>query len=992
NTTFNGLSVGNLPPATYVANPTDANGCSSLLQYRVTIASLPCGYTLATSNTNVSCFGGSNGSVTLTVTGSVGAVTITWVNAANNSPVGSGATVNGLPAGTYNYNYQDNNQNFTGSVIVSQPGSAMGIHMVTTDVSCGGNANGQAVVSVDSGGVSPFTYTWNPAQPNNPVASNLGQGPISVVVTDANGCTATTSGNISAPPILQVTFATTNNACSSYNNGSATANPTGGTSPYTYNWSNISSAQTDLSLGAGTYIVTVTDSRNCTVTGSTSITTAAPLVHSAVQTNVLCKGDATGSITLNTSGGNGPYTYAWSSDSLGNVNASLTGPSISSLLAGVYLVTATDGNGCTYRDSFNILEPLLAFTATSAHTDVTCFGANDGTVTITANGGTGAYTYTWNPNVSTTNSATGLSANTYLVTAADANSCSASFSETVTAPGPQSLALADSSNTCFGQSNGYAAATFVNATGTVNYVWSNTQQTQIINNLAAGTYIVTATDANSCVLVDSVTITQPAALTMPVAVTDATCFGANGSVTANPVGGVQPFTYAWSGTSATTQTVALPFGSYTVTASDATQCGQTAAFSIAQPTAIDVQVAQTNILCNGAATGSITLTVSGGTGTYTYTWAPNVSSTNTATGLTAGPYNIQVMDAANCTVDTIVTLTQPAALTATALPTAVLCFGQSNGSIDITASGGTSPYSYTITDGTNPLTNTTGQFSGLAANTYAITVTDQNQCTYSTSATVTQPLQFTDVIARVNPTCYKYTNGQVVVVATGGTPTYNYSFSNGTVNTTGTLNNLAAGTYTVTVIVLNNCTISDTTTLTQPDSVIINVTPTPVEVKLGVPLQLNTTTNQAGNVTYNWSPDFGLSCYNCPDPVFNGVYSQTYKVTTTTQDGCVGSTEFVVTVIPNYDIFIPNVFTPNNDGNNDFWQMFGNLTAVKQVDVAVYNRIGEKVFESNDINFKWDGTYKGTPAPEGVYVYTGKFVWLNNHSDNGFKGTITLLR
>jgi gliding motility-associated-like protein len=100
----------------------------------------------------------------------------------------------------------------------------------------------------------------------------------------------------------------------------------------------------------------------------------------------------------------------------------------------------------------------------------------------------------------------------------------------------------------------------------------------------------------------------------------------------------------------------------------------------------------------------------------------------------------------------------------------------------------------------------------------------------------------------------------------------------------------------------------------------------------------------------------------------------------------------VVNVIPNYDVFIPNAFTPNGDGENDYWQIFGNLSAFKQVEIALFNRIGEKVFESKDAYFKWDGTYKGEKVPPGVYVYYAKFVWLNNHSDNKYTGSVTIIR
>src|ERR1019366_3400377 len=175
----------------------------------------------------------------------------------------------------------------------------------------------------------------------------------------------------------------------------------------------------------------------------------------------------------------------------------------------------------------------------------------------------------------------------------------------------------------------------------------------------------------------------------------------------------------------------------------------------------------------------ITVTAAGGTGADTYTWSPNVSTTNAATSIAAGNYSITITDANNCTIVQPATVTEPSALTDTAVVTAVICFGQSNGTITVTPNGGVSPYSYSLSSGGAPTTNTTGLFNGLAANTYAIVLTDNNSCTYNSTATVTQPLPLTDQLAPVNPSCYHYANGQVVVVPAGGTAAYNFAFSNG---------------------------------------------------------------------------------------------------------------------------------------------------------------------------------------------------------------------
>lgn len=1208
----NGFTVNNLPQGTYIADFHDANGCSAALQYSVVVNQLPCGVTLSTSSTAVSCWGGNNGTATLNVTTGSPPAVITWSGGSHNP------TITGLTAGNYGYTVTDNSANppITGTVTVTQPTAPLGVSVTTINMSCANTNDGQALASVNTGGTPPYSYSWSGGHGSNASALSLGPGPITVTVTDANGCTATATGNITGPPTLTLNITEVDDSCYQSHTGSAMANVGGGNPPYTYYWSNISSAQNNLSLGIGSYTVTVTDSRGCTITGSTSVNQPTAFTHTLSHTDVTCNGASTGTITVTQQGGTPGYSYTWSP-------STASGSNPTGLAAGQYNLTLTDAHNCRILDSTVIAQPT-ALSAVTSHTDENCYGSNDGTITITISGGTPGYTYQGQPIPGGTNTLTGLAPNTYSGVIADANGCTTNVSETVAGPGPQSVTMAETDATCFGVSNGTATATFVNATGTVTYAWSNTAQTtQTITNIPAGTYTVTATDAHNCTQTGTITVNQPPALSMTVSpVVDATCFGGNGSATANP----QPagtYTYAWSGTNLTTQTVAVPAGSYTVTASDATGCGQTGSFTINQPTAIDVQIAHTDVKCFGQSTGDITLTVSGGTPGYTYGWNPNVSTTNTATNLAANTYNITITDNANCTKDTFVvvsqpsaplaasvqstnvtcfglnngtikltpaggtpgytytwnpnvsstdtasslspnqyditltdansctanysvtitqpaqalavaptqtdltcngvptgvaaanasggttpyqytwtpnvgttdpetnlsagnynvtvtdnngctatasyTLTEPPAITsqvstvdelchgdqigsitvtagggtpgytytwnpnvsttnsATALPagsysititdansctlvqaatinepqaialnvttTAIICAGQNNGTLTATATGGNPAYNFSIT-GTSgtPQTSASGQFVNLVADNYTVVVTDQNSCSTSTTATVDSQTTIVHAISSVDPSCWGYSDGKVFEVASGGVSGFTYTFSNGATNTTGTLLNLPAGTYAVTVSDANNCTAADSTTLVQPDSVQVVVSPTPADVKLGNSLQITSTTNQTGTVTYEWTPSFGLSCYDCANPVFNGVYSQKYQLVLVNENGCTDTADVDINVIPTYDVFIPNAFTPNGDGNNDFWQLFGDLNGLKQVEVAVYNRIGEKVFESNNIDFKWDGTYLGTAAPEGVYVYTGKFVWLNNHSDNKFKGSITLLR
>jgi gliding motility-associated-like protein len=359
----------------------------------------------------------------------------------------------------------------------------------------------------------------------------------------------------------------------------------------------------------------------------------------------------------------------------------------------------------------------------------------------------------------------------------------------------------------------------------------------------------------------------------------------------------------------------------------------------------------------------------------------------------AGTYNVTVTDTNACSVTTSAIITEPALLSVSATITDVSCNpGPADGTITAVGAGGVTSYTFSATDGTNNYNSANGYFTALSAGTYTVNVTDNNSCSATTTATINQPTQLVPQVLPTDVSCYHYTNGVITATATGGALGYMYEFSTGLTNTTGILQGVPAGVYAVTITDANGCYVVDSAEVTEPDTVLIQVSPNPVEVKLGNTLQINTTTNQSGTVTYNWAPAFGLSCYDCPDPMFDGNYSQPYTVVATTADGCMGTSSLTVTVVPNYDIFFPNAFTPNGDGTNDYWQMFGNMSAVKQIDVKVFNRIGEMVFEGRDIDFKWDGTYKGAPVQNGVFVYVAKIVWINNESDNGFKGTITVIR
>jgi gliding motility-associated-like protein len=963
-----------IPAGPYALTVTDAKSCTGTLA--VTIAE-PGEILIAETHTDVLCNGTNTGAIDITVSGGTAAYTYAW----SDGPTTEDRT--GLADGTYIVTVTDaNGCTKSASIAIAAP-PVLTASTSHTDVTCNGLSNGTITITV-AGGKPPYSFLGNPVPAGTNTIGGLAPNTYAGNLADANGCLVPLSETIIEPAPFTAADTHTPASCFGASDGTITVTLTGGTAPFASVWSDGITTQNRTNLAAGTYSLTITDANGCTATTSATISQPTDIIITETHQNVDCNGNSTGSIDATASGGTGPYTYAWSS---GPATEDLTG-----LAASTYILTVTDSKNCTKTLSVAITEPTL-LTATTSHTNVTCNGLSNGTITITVAGGTAPYSFLGNPVPAGTNTLPGLAPNTYAGNLTDANGCIVAISETITEPAVLSTSETHTNVSCFGALDGAITTAPAGGTTPYSFAWSDgSVTTQNRTNIAAGNYTQTVTDANSCTATVSATISQPAAVPLQVTATDATCFGGNGSVTANPTDGIAPFTYAYSNSSITTQTAALPAGSYTATTTASNGCQQTATFTINQPAEIILQKTHTDLSCYNIPTGTVTITATGGTGTYTYAWSPNVSSTNTANALSAGTYSIVVTDQNGCTKPVSVTVNEPAAFSIAATPTDASCFGLTDGSIATTPAGGTPAYSYAASDGVSSYNSASGSFTQLAAGNYTITATDNNSCTATTATTVGEPAELSATALSTDALCYKSTNGTITITPVGGSPAFSYQLNSGTTNSSGLFTGLGAGNYTVTVTDSKGCTDAATATITEPDSVVVTVDPDPVVTPLGNPLQLNITTNKSGILTYSWSPVTALSCSDCSDPEFKGTNTTPYSVTVTTGDGCTGVLEFTATVISDYSVFIPNSFSPNNDGRNDFWQGFGNNKAVKQFEVQVFDRWGALVYQSNDVNFSWDGFTNGKLIDPGVYVYVAKYVWVDNHSNNDYHGTLTIIR
>jgi gliding motility-associated-like protein len=834
-----------LTSGSYTVTVTDANGCSANAAVAI---SQPAALAISNTQTDVSCFGGANGTATVSAAGGAAPYSYQW----NTIPAQHSAAAIGLPAGTYTVTVTDTgNCTATATVNIAQP-PAVTATMASTDASCHGGMNGTATVNA-SGGAAPYTYQWNtsPAQ-TSATAVNLAAGAYSVTVTDSNGCATTAAATINQPAIIAATAANTDVSCYGGSNGKIWVAASGGTAPYVYSWntSPAQSADTAFGVGAGTYTATVTDSRGCAVTASATVLQPAALSIATTHTNILCSGGAGGSATALPTGGTAPYTYSWNSAPVQTTSTA------AGLPAGSHTVTVTDLNGCIATASVTLTQPPL-LTAATAKTDVACSGGANGTATVVPSGGNAPYTYSWNTlPAQTTATAAGLPAGSYTVTIADSAGCTAAASVNITQPQAITITTSRTDVACFGQTNGTATAAAAGGTPPYAYSWSTSpvQASATAAGLPAGSYTATVTDAKGCTASASVSIAQPTMLNVVTAQTGVSCKGGtNGSATVVPSGGIPPYTYRWSTTPAQTGVAAtnLAAGTYTVTVTDSSGCTKTATVSITEPAALSAAAAGTNVGCHGGTNGTATVTASGGTSPYAYSWNTTPAQiTTTAAGLTAGSYTATVTDANNCMATASVTITQPAALTIAHTKTDASCFGSANGTATISPSGGSLPYSYSWNTSPAQAASTA---TGLPAGTYQVTVTDGGGCTIAANVTVNQPALLTGNITTTALTCYGNKTGAATAGVSGGTGPYTYSWNTVPVQTAATITNLAAGAYTLSVTDAHGCSLALATTVAQPSQLVTAVNVTNARCYGGTGAATQQASGGTPPYTYAWS-------------------------------------------------------------------------------------------------------------------------------------------
>ena len=516
----------------------------------------------------------------------------------------------------------------------------------------------------------------------------------------------------------------------------------------------------------------------------------------AIVTNILCYGQNNGSISTNIEGGSAPYVVSWTGPNGYNSNL----PNISNLSGGVYYLSITDNVGANYSTNYTITEPNEIIITTDSKKDITCFGANDGEIKLTLTGGTGQLTYSWTKNgnpFSTSEDLSNLGPGVYVFTVTDVNNCGPkSSSYTIIEPEGMNISLVNKTDVlCYGNATGSIE---VNITGgtlipVVNYLYSWTGPNNFVSsqknlqNLVEGTYNLTVTDKLGCTATYSVAITQPTDISISVETTSITCHGAdNASIRLTVSGGIGPYQAQWDNFLQGFYQENLSPGNYTIVVTDANNCEKTITVNIPQVDVITITPLVKQISCFGANNGSIKLTIAGGQPPFTLVWDDNPNGGLERNNIGPGTYRVTISDANSCYTTRTYTIIEPLPLSFSGnISDALDCNNPNSGGINLLVSGGTAPLQYAWSNGA-----TSKDLSNIPAGTYAVTITDGNNCSQSAQFVVQRPLPLS--VSIISQTAFDCSTQVVSQISTahiaGGVPPYQLIWSRGTAS--GTFNEI----------------------------------------------------------------------------------------------------------------------------------------------------------------------------------------------------------
>jgi gliding motility-associated-like protein len=1004
-------SIKNLDSGNYQVTITDANKCSSVFSQALSPSGRP---QITAKSTNITCYGAKDGTLTVDIQSQNGPFDIQWTDSLGNSAGITQDVINKGP-GKYNVVVSDKNKcaSVTQTVFIIQPDS-IAYTKIVNNARCF-QENGNATIRV-KGGNAGYTFDWKNAS-NQTIGRDstisLKAGTYTVVISNTGNCPKKDTVVITQP--TKITFPrpdTINITCGGKSDGRAKIDPI---PTLNFTWSNGFTGSFALNLAKGRHWVIGFDNNNCT-SDTTFFNITEPEKITLDQANIIlanpkCFGQNNGSLSVASKGGSGSgYLYAWSNGRSGDF--------LSNLVAGKFIVTITDGAGCSALDSLTLTQPdsLRAIKDPGNFKNPDCINLTGGSVAFVINGGnSGQKQIKWQTGVSSSSSiASGLRAGRYCATITDSQGCTTEFCDSLT----QALKevkltpMLSKTITCAGSKDGRASVAVSGNNVAYNVVWKDVNGVEIskdsiVANIGAGKYYVFVKELNAdgCQNTDSIIITEPPKITFPNPETrKVTCFGlATGQ--AAIVGGPPGLTYSWSTGINGLFASNFSAGKSWVIAKDNKNCVSDTTFfdtGTFEKLAVDsIRTQLINASCFGNRNGSVRINATGGTGiSYTYRWQDGTTGPE-LTNLAAGTYKVTISDSNNCLQSDSVTVAQPTELVASLDLSKFVgldCKGTDAGRIGIKTTGG-NPGIKTI-NWQSGLTIDNGVAIGLKEGNYCATVTDNFGCKDTFCYALVAPAQVRGEVNNPNPPqCNGGSTCISVKSVSGGTGNrYTFQINNGRRFPIDSCVRVSAGQYFISFIDSAGCSVDTIITINQPAPISVNLGPD-IEMNLGQdPVLLKVDVNSEFKIdTVIWTPKSSLNCLS-PDCITleaQPIITTNYIASVVDENGCKGSDEITIKVNNIRNVYFPNIFTPNRDGFNDYFQAVVGPGVEKILSFSIYDRWGNMVFDKSNFipdpagTDGWDGTYNNVRLDPGVFVYFVRARFIDG-KEIQYTGSVTL--
>ncbi|RYE25584.1 MAG: T9SS type B sorting domain-containing protein [Sphingobacteriales bacterium] len=976
-------NINNLNAGNYTLNISDAVGCSSSISVPVKTDSSKLLKVSVVSILGASCNTSLTGSAVISVTGGQLPYTFSWSN---------GSLLQNLlnvKAGNYTLTVTDALGCTATIGVTIGINNSNPIHVVvdsTKAAGCSGSAIGGIYVSV-TGGATPYSYLWSNGA-NTQDLTNVAAGTYRLTVTDNGGCTDTLTENVpvqSTSGLVVTLDSVRTSSCPVSMDGGIFISVAGGTAPYNYIWSNGATTQDITGINPGSYTVTATDVNGCPgqLTAIVGVNPTSAIVVTIDSTKGAgCANGNTAAIYITPSGGSTPYAYKWSNNA--------TTQDLENIIPGSYSVIVTDSKGCTANKTAQaVIDNTTTVRATIDSTvGAGCAGSNSGNVYVQSSRGKAPYTYSWSTGA-TTEDLLNLPPGSYTLTISDASGCSSMLNASISIDPAKQIVLTVDSTLGASCNMGTNAKIYVSTSGgkaPYQYMWSNGSNSEDLTNVQQGSYTLFVTDANNCNAQTSASVGTDATRNIQIAtssITDAGCSGsASGAINITVTGGQPPYSYNWSNGAKTQNISNVAPGSYTVTVTDAAGCSNqfSANVSINSTNAINIAATTvTDAKCDNSLSGAIDITVTKGVPPYVYKWS-NGAVSEDITYIASGSYVVTVSDAIGCSAQLSVNvgISNPNPLDVVVDHiVGVGCADTTSGKVYVNTLGGDAPYSYIWSNG-----NTAEDLINVPIGSYMLDATDNSGCKDMLSANVEKAAPFVVSADIQNVKCFGQANGSISINVAGGSGMYQYRWENG--GTAKVVADLAVGTYSVDIMDADSkCSQSDSFTITQPavlaaTAKVTNDTCTDIAdgaIEISV-------TGGTPPYTYAWTN-------GSQESMLTGLVAGAYTTTITDANGCTTTADGnVATSDCNFNIVVHNVITPNGDGANDTWIIEG-IEFYPNTVLMVFDKWGDKVFESKNYNGKWSAN----DVPDGTYFYVLKLNTANKiGGKNEFTGSLLIQR